>query len=107
MLVTNTSGISAGREMIGGYLFLFHGLQILARSDGPVDGFIKLSDIVRVLATKTLFLVVLTIEPGTSTITYKVQNVQPTTPVAKLGPEAESRRYMFSANFSMTFTVVS
>ncbi|GIW60122.1 MAG: hypothetical protein KatS3mg087_1188 [Patescibacteria group bacterium] len=102
----SVSGVLLGKDILIGDIFEYHGLQLLARSNSPVDGFVKLSNIMSVLTKITNALVQLQEHNGTATITYRIQNYSPKTPVAKLGPEQTSHRFLFSSNYDVTVLLV-
>lgn len=101
--VGDTDGVVQGREMVEGFLFEKHGCQIMVRSAGPVDGYVKAARILRAVSQDVSNETVVVVdETGTASSSYNVQSVQATTPVLRLGPETGSRRYRWSINILMS-----
>jgi hypothetical protein len=96
--VRDTEGRLQGREHVTGYLFEKHGIQIRIRSDGPVDGYVKAAAIFNALNPVTNREVTVMDEVGTASTSYRVQSVQHTSPVLRLGPEQGTRRYLWTVN---------
>lgn len=106
--VRDTEGEAQGREMTAGYLFEKHGIQIMVRSDGPVDGYVKAARILQALnGVHNRDVDLLDDAGGTITYTYRVQSVRPTTPVIRMGPEPQSRRYRWSLNSLVSVRLVT
>lgn len=100
IVVADTTGKVEGREMVAGYLFEKHGIQIKVRSAGPVDGYVKSARILQSLTAVHNVETTVLDEAGTSSSDYRVQSLTPTSPVIKLGPETpQSHRYVWTANY--------
>lgn len=97
--VRDTEGKINGREMATGLLNERPGIQIRTRSNGPSDGFIKSKRIMEWLNRNVNNETVIVMdETGTSTDSYLIQTIIPTSTVIRMGPEGSSHRYLFSTN---------
>lgn len=98
VVISDTEGVSEGREHISGELIEKYGFQIRARGNQPKEGYIKAKRISDNSNKVHNVNVSLTDLVGTATATYKVQSVTPRSLIIPLKVANESRRYSWVYN---------
>lgn len=105
LVITDTEGRAQGRVFTG-YLTEKHGIQIRSRSADVVSGFVKLTRILNSLSRVNNEEVVIMEDTGTGTTSYLVQTLTPTSPVVRLGREAEGGRYEWTLNLVISLRMI-